>query len=660
MPSVLQLTLFLLASGVAGVLIFRYFGLPPILGYLAVGVLIGPHALGLASDSETVKYLAEFGVVFLMFSIGLEFNIHKLRSMRKIVFGLGASQVILTIVLTIPIGLMIAWIYPMSWQAALALGGALSMSSTAIVTKILSDRMELETEQGRNVIGILLFQDLAVIFLLILIPSLSQSGKDLVSDISVALVKITMALILIFYIGQTVMSRWFKLVAAYRSQELFMLNLLLIVLGMSALTEHFGLSMALGAFLAGMLISETPYRHEVEDDIKPFRDVLLGLFFITIGMLLDLRVIYEQWFLVLVLFVLPLVFKFGLVAILARLFGSSPGISIRTGLCLAQAGEFGFVLLNQIDGLHLIDPAFSQAVLAAMLLSMLTAPFLIQYSDQIALRFASNEWLLQSLALTKVATKSVRFKDHVIICGFGRSGQALAKMLDQENIPYLALDLDPDRIADAVAGGSHVVYGDATRENVLVAAGISRAKALVISFVNTPASLKILHQVEDLRPGMTVLVRTRDDADLEKLQSAGATEVIPELIEGSLMLASHVLLMMGVPMRKVVRRVTDAREERYGLLRGYFRGAEDDEVSANQSWHLHSVPLQENANALGKRLSELSLEEDGVHVQAVRRKQSGSDYLKLDLRDDPVLQMGDIIVLSGSPESIDLAETRLL
>ena len=660
MPSVLQLTLFLLASGVAGVLIFRYFGLPPILGYLAAGVLIGPHALGLASDSETVKYLAEFGVVFLMFSIGLEFNIHKLRSMRKIVFGLGASQVILTIVLTIPIGLMIAWIYPMSWQAALALGGALSMSSTAIVTKILSDRMELETEQGRNVVGILLFQDLAVVFLLILIPSLAQSGKDLITDISIALVKISLALVLIFYIGQNVMSRWFKFVAGYRSQELFMLNLLLIVLGMSALTEHFGLSMALGAFLAGMLISETPYRHEVEDDIKPFRDVLLGLFFITIGMLLDPVVIYEQWILVLLLFVLPLVFKFGLIAILARGFGSSSGISIRTGLCLAQAGEFGFVLLNQIDGLHMIDPAFSQAVLAAMLLSMLIAPFLIQYSDQIALRFASNEWLLQSLALTKVATKSVRNKDHVIICGFGRSGQALAKMLDQENISYLALDLDPDRIADAVAGGSHVVYGDATRENVLVAAGLSRAKALVISFADTPASLKILRLVEGLKPGMTALVRTRDDADLEKLQSAGATEVIPELIEGSLMLASHVLLMMGVPMRKVVRRITDAREERYGLLRGYFRGAEDDEVSANQSWHLHSVPLQEGAQALGKRLSELSLDEDGVNIQAVRRKSTESDYTKLDLAEHPVLQQGDIVVLSGSPESIDLAEARLL
>ena len=660
MPSVLQLTLFLLASGVAGVLIFRYFGLPPILGYLAAGVLIGPHALGLASDSETVKYLAEFGVVFLMFSIGLEFNIHKLRSMRKIVFGLGASQVILTIVLTIPIGLMIAWIYPMTWQAALALGGALSMSSTAIVTKILSDRMELETEQGRNVVGILLLQDLAVVFLLILIPSLAQSGKDLVIDIAFALVKIFLALVLIFYIGQNVMSRWFKFVAGYRSQELFMLNLLLIVLGMSAVTGLFGLCMALGAFLAGMLISETPYRREVEDDIKPFRDVLLGLFFITIGMLLDPIVIYEQWFLVLLLFIFPLVFKFGVIAVLTRGFGSSPGISIRTGLYLTQAGEFGFVLLTQIDGLHLVDPAFSQAVLAAMLLSMLAAPFLIQYSDQIALRFASNEWLLQSLALTKVATKSVRNKDHVIICGFGRSGQALAKMLDQENISYLALDLDPDRIADAVAGGSHVVYGDATRENVLVAAGLLRAKALVISFADTPHSLKILHLVEHIKPGMTVLVRTRDDADLEKLQSAGATEVIPELIEGSLMLASHVLLIMGVSMRKVVRRVTDAREQRYGLLRGYFRGAEDDEISANQSWHLHSIPVQEGAKAIGMTLSELALEEDGVHIQAVRRKSTNAEYIKLELDQNLVLQQGDIVVLSGSPESIDLAEARLL
>jgi CPA2 family monovalent cation:H+ antiporter-2 len=659
MPSVLQLTLILLASGVAGVVIFRYFGLPPILGYLAIGVLIGPHALGLANDSATVKYLAEFGVVFLMFSIGLEFNLHKLRAMRTIVFGLGGSQVILTILLAVPASLMMNWIYPISWQAAIALGGALAMSSTAIVTKLIADRSEIETEHGRNIIGILLFQDLAVVFLLILIPSLGKNPGDLFLALSAASIKITVALVLIFVIGQTLMSRWFSLVAKLRSQELFMLNLLLIVLGMAGLTEHFGLSLALGAFLAGMLIAETPYRHQVEEDVKPFRDVLLGLFFITIGMLLDFNVIYQQWLLVLLLLIGPLIFKFGLIALLSRLFGSSPGISIRTGLCLAQAGEFGFVLLNQIDGLDLIDPALSQAVLAAMLLSMFGAPFLIHHSDQIAMRFSTNEWLLQSLALTRVAAKSVRTENHVIICGFGRSGQSLARMLDQEKIPYIALDMDPDRVKEAAAAGDNVVYGDASRENYLVASGLSRAKAVVITYADTPATLKVLHQVELLRPGMTVLVRTKDDADLGKLQAAGATEVVPELIEGSLMMASHVLLIMGVPMRKVVRRITSAREARYSLLRGYFRGV-TDEVDSKESWRLHSVTLLPESASIGQTLEELHLDNEGVSVQAVRRKVGGSDYVKLELTPDLRLQANDILVLSGNSEATDLAESKLL
>ena len=659
MPSVLQLTLILLASGVAGVVIFRYFGLPPILGYLAIGVLIGPHALALANDSATVKYLAEFGVVFLMFSIGLEFNLHKLRAMRTIVFGLGGSQVVLTMLLAVPASLLMNWIYPISWQAAIALGGALAMSSTAIVTKLISDRSEIETEHGRNIIGILLFQDLAVVFLLILLPSLGKNPGDLFLALTAASIKITVALVLIFVIGQTLMSRWFSLVAKLRSQELFMLNLLLIVLGLAGLTEHFGLSLALGAFLAGMLIAETPYRHQVEEDVKPFRDVLLGLFFITVGMLLDFEVIYQQWMLVILLLIGPLVFKFGLIALLSRAFGSSPGISIRTGLCLAQAGEFGFVLLNQIDGLDLIDPALSQAVLAAMLLSMFGAPFLIQYSDRIAMRFSSNEWLLQSLALTRVAAKSVRTENHVVICGFGRSGQSLARMLDQEKIPYIALDMDPDRVKEAAAAGDNVVYGDASRENYLVAAGLSRAKAVVITYADTPATLKVLHQVEHLRPGMTILVRTKDDADLAKLQAAGATEVVPELIEGSLMMASHVLLMMGVPMRKVVRRITSAREARYSLLRGYFRGAADD-AESNESWRLHSVTLLPESASIGKTLEELHLENEGVSVQAVRRKIGGSDYVKLELTPELRLQANDILVLSGNSEATDLAESKLL
>lgn len=339
MHSPLDLTLVLLAAAVLGVVAFRMLQLPPMLGYLAVGILIGPHALGLASDSGQTKYLAEFGVVFLMFSIGLEFNLAKLRSMRRLVFGLGGSQVVLTMLAVAPVGWLFSAVFDLTWQASIALGGALAMSSTAIVSKMLSERLELETEHGRNIFSVLLFQDLAVVPLLIVIPALSRDPGELPMALALAIVKIVVALTLIFVLGKRVVSRWFHVVAARRSQELFMLNLLLVTLGMAALTERLGLSMALGAFMAGMLIAETPYRHQVEEDIKPFRDVLLGLFFVTIGMLLNVRVVIDNLWLVLTLLIVPVLFKFVLIAGLARLFGSRPGVAIRTGLGLAQAGE---------------------------------------------------------------------------------------------------------------------------------------------------------------------------------------------------------------------------------------------------------------------------------------------------------------------------------
>lgn len=423
MHSPLELTLVLLAAAVIGVVLFRMLQLPPMLAYLVVGVVIGPNATGLESDSAQTRYLAEFGVVFLMFSIGLEFSLAKLRSMRRLVLGLGASQVVLTMLLTVPASLLLSRWYPLSWQASLALGGALAMSSTAIVSKMLAERLQLETEHGRNIISVLLFQDLAVVLLLIVVPSLGKNPTDLVLTLSIAAVKIIVALVLILFLGQKLLSRWFHLVAARRSQELFMLNLLLVTLGMAALTERLGLSMALGAFLAGMLVSETPYRLQVEEDIKPFRDVLLGLFFVTVGMLLDPRVVIGHWGLVIGLVIGPVLFKFALIALLARAFGSGGGMAIRTALGLAQAGEFGFVLLNQIDGMRLIDPLLSQAILAAMLLSMLLAPFLIQYSDAIAMRLSRTDWLMQSLAMTKIAAQSLQTERHVIICGYGAAAR---------------------------------------------------------------------------------------------------------------------------------------------------------------------------------------------------------------------------------------------
>ena len=660
MHSALELTLLLLGAAVLGVVAFRMLHLPPMLGYLAVGTVIGPHGLGWADDNAATHTLAEFGVVFLMFSIGLEFSLPKLVSMRRTVFGLGTAQVLLTILATMTVGWLVARLLPqlvtISWRAAFALGGALAMSSTAIVSKLLTERLELESEHGRRIISILLFQDLALVPLLILIPALAQAPQDIVATLAWAALKAIAVLLLLLVVGQTLMRKWFHIVAKRRSQELFMLNLLLVTLGAAWITEKAGLSLALGAFVAGMLISETEYKHQVEEDIKPFRDVLLGLFFITIGMLLNVGMVVQHWWLVLLLLIAPVLLKFVLIAALARLFGSSTGVALRTGLALAQAGEFGFVLLNQVGGLRLIDPFIVQLILASMVLSMLIAPFILAYSNAIVMKLSANEWMQQSLALTQIATRTMKTQKHVIIAGFGRSGQSLAKLLEEEGILYHALDLDPDRVHEAQVAGANVSFGDAARRESLVAAGIHRAAALVVTYASTPSALKLLHLAHELAPTLPVIVRSYDDTDLDQLRAAGAAEVVPEAIEGSLMLASHALVTLGVPLRRVVHRVQRARDERYASLRGYFHGDSDVEEDAEHLHvRLHSVVLRQHAGAIGSNLAQLDLAQFGAEVTTLRRCKN-----RIDLTSDIVLQEGDIVVLRGTSESVSRAEKRLL
>ena len=660
MFSGLELTLLLLGSAVLGVVGFRMLHLPPMLGYLAVGILIGPHALGLAENNHITEQLAEFGVVFLMFSIGLEFSLSQLMAMRRIVFGLGLAQVLLTILATMLFGWLIATQLPaalsISWQASFALGGALAMSSTAIVVKMLTERLELESQHGRKIIGILLFQDLAVVPLLILIPALGQKQADLVSTLAWAGGKAVIVLVLLLFLGQKLMRKWFTIVVKRRSQELFMLNLLMVTLGAAWITERAGLSLALGAFVAGMLISETPYKHQVEEDIKPFRDVLLGLFFITVGMLLNVNVVIHNWWLVLILLAGPVLLKFALIALLAKLFGASDGVSMRTGLALAQAGEFGFVLLNLTAGAALMDPFIIQLVLASMVLSMLVAPFIIAKSDQIVMKISSNEWMLQSLQLTQIATRTMATQKHVIVAGFGRSGQSLATLLTEEKVAYHALDLDPERVQEAQAAGANVSYGDAARRESLVAAGIYRASALVITYASTPSAIKVLHLVHELAPALPVIVRSHDDTDLDLLKAAGAAEVVPEALEGSLMLASHALVMLGVPLRRVVHRVQSARDERYASLRGYFHGTGDASDDAEHLYvRLHSVTLGDDASSIGKHLSELALNEVGAEVTTIRRGKT-----RVEATPATGLEKGDVVVLRGSAEAVSRAEGRLL
>ncbi len=544
----------------------------------------------------------------------------------------------------------------LGWQSAIALGGALAMSSTAIVVKLMAERLELESEHGRRVMGVLLFQDLAVVPLLVLIPALGSSPEALARELGLALIKAAALLTVLLVGGQRVMRWWLTLVARRKSEELFVLNLLLVTLGLAWLTEHAGLSLALGAFVAGMLIAETEYKHQVETDIRPFHDVLLGLFFITVGMKLDAVAVVDHWALVLLLTVAPVLFKFALVTALARGFGAAPGVALRTGLYLAQAGEFGFVLLALATDKHLLPPGLQSPILASMVLSMLATPLLFLNSNRIVMRLSASDWLLQSVAMTTIARRAINAEEHIIICGFGRSGQNLARLLELEKIAYIALDLDPDRVRQAAAAGQSVVFGDAARLQSLVAAGLARASAVVISYHDTPSALRILHLVQAHAPTVPVVVRTIDDADMERLRAAGATEVVPEAVEGSLMLASHALALVGVPMRRVLRRIQEQRDARYGLLRGYFHGADDDTADELGHARLLSVTLPAGSGSVRQRLGDALAATRGVAVVSLRRASGASLKPEASLE----LAAGDTLVLSGLPEPLALAEASLL
>ena len=658
--SALELTLLYLLAAVLGVVACRSLKLPPMLGYLAVGVVIGPHALALSKNADGVRHLGEFGVVFLMFVIGLEFNLPKLRSMRRHVFGLGLLQVVLTIVLATLGSLFLASMAPtlwkMEWQTALALSGAIAMSSTAIVVKLLAERLEIDSEHGKRVMGVLLFQDLAVVPLLVLIPALSSPADQLFMSLAIAAAKATVLVGLLLTGGQRVMRWWLTIVARRKSEELFVLNLLLVTLALAWLTELAGLSLALGAFIAGMLISETEFKHQVETDIRPFHDVLLGLFFISIGMMLDWHIVLERWPLVLLLATVPVAFKLALVTGLAWALGATTGVSLRTGLYLAQAGEFGFVLLTLSNDSNLVPAHLLNPILASMVLSMLATPFIIMQSNRIVMKLVASEWLQQSLQMTTIARKSINANKHVIICGYGRCGQNLGQMLEREGIQYMALDLDPDRVRQAAAAGDSVVFGDAVRLQALMAAGLARASAVVVTYLDTASALKVLANTRAHAPNVPVIVRTVDDHDLEKLQAAGATEVVPEAIEGSLMLASHALALVGVPMRRVIRVVQDQRDARYNLLRGYFRGADDDTVNELDEERLATIVLPLGIKSVGRVLGALDLPSLGVRVVSLRRSKGKA----VAGDNDAVLEGGDTLVLSGKPAALAMAEEKLL
>ena len=647
--------LLLLTSSVLAVGLFRALRLPAMLAYFAVGILFGPYALNFLPSTESGRHVAEFGIVFLMFSIGLEFSLPNLYAMRKTLFGLGGSQVLITLAVT----MLVAWLAGLSVTTAFVIGGALTMSSTAIVSKILMERLDLNSRHGRLSIGILLFQDLAVIPILVLIPALGAHSTDLGTTLGLSLIKTTVLLFVLFKFGKAIFNAWFGLVAAQRSRELFVLNVLMVTLLLAFATKVAGLSYALGAFIAGMLISETRFRYQVESDIAPFRDILLGLFFISVGMLLDFNFLIHHIGWVLALLLVFVLFKAVLIATLVRVIGYEWGVGIRSGLILAQAGEFSFVILALGMQQKLIGGNELQLVLAASLLSMVIAPFLIQKNGRIARKLVKSYLTNSEQKVDAIDSVGKDLKDHVIICGYGRSGQYLGRFLKEERIPFIALDIDPTRVHEAAAAGEHVMYGDAGRRLVLEAAGGARAKALIVSYSDMRASMKVLHVAQESYPNLPVIVRTYDEKYMDEFRAAGATEVVPEVLEGSLMLASHALVLLGVPLNRVVKRIRAFREERYKMFKGFFAGITDagSKTADKQLMRLHSLEIFQHFYVCGKRLDQVEFSQFNVELHQIRRPNMLEDIAP---RPDMVVAEGDVLVLLGDSESLIAMEIYLI
>jgi CPA2 family monovalent cation:H+ antiporter-2 len=565
--------LIILASSLVVIALFRRLRLPPVLGYLCVGLLVGPSAFDWVNESEHLPDVAELGVVFLLFSLGLEFSLSKMIALRQVVFRLGSQQVLISTAL---LGLLLM-LLGMPMTPALLLGAGLSLSSTAIVTKELGSLGEVFSSHGQNAVGVLLFQDVVAVLLLTLVPVFAGSSEQA----WYWALPLTLAKTVVLFVGLLLASRWllprlFHEVAASRSAELFVLLALVIVLLTAWLTHLLGLSPALGAFLAGMLLGESHYRHQIEADIRPFRDILLGVFFVSIGMLIDLQLFVSHSLLIVGLTVGLMVIKGIVVALLVKWRGSDSETAWRSGLALAQGGEFCFALMAQMQQNSMMPEALGDLLLAATFCSMLLTPLLLRAAPRIAavLHRKPN----QEAKIEEISALNADLNQHVVICGYGRVGQSIGRFLRNARQPYIALDNDPVRVQEAASGESDVHYGDSSRGDLLNAVGLLRARLLVVAVDQSDIALRILKEARRLNAHVPILVRTRDDSQWADLKAAGATEVVPELLESSLMLASHALIMLGLPAHQVQEQVDQVRIDRYRLLQGFYPGSDDAET----------------------------------------------------------------------------------
>lgn len=642
----------ILTSAVLIVWLFRRLHLPAILAYLVAGMLVGEHGLAFAQDHVDYDHFAELGIVFLLFTLGLEFSVPKLIAMRHLVLAVGSLQVAISMI----IFTIIAMFLGQDFTTSLVIGGILALSSTAIVIRQLSETGAMKRKSGQISVAVLLFQDVAVVPLLIIIPMLAQeSESSMILALLFALVKGVFVVGLLLLTGKWLLPRLFNLVAQVRTDELFVLTTLLVTLVASALTQFFGLSMALGAFLAGMMLGESQYKHQLEADIRPYRDILLGLFFVTVGMKLDIAILLSSPLLILQLLASFMIIKIVVIKLLAVKAGESVKDAWASGIMLGQMGEFGFVLIALASQVNILSPDIVSLLLGAGVLSMAITPYMIDKSRSIGL-WLSREKKVDADELNK-ALDNTDLTNHVIICGFGRIGQTVSRFLKQESIDFVAIDIDPLRTKKAQEAGENVLFGSSRQTELLLAAQLSKAQLVVIAFGQDKQSIDAIQKVRSMSPDVPILVRTRNDDQLDNLQAAGANQVVPESLEGSLMLVSHVLSLTGVPFSRIMRRVQTERKNHYNHLHGFFQG-EDTDMSAQARDHIefaNAITLTNNSFATGQSIKALKLIAKRVVIISIRR-----DEIEMEQPgEEIVLQSQDTLVLRGKPRRVERAERYL-
>lgn len=643
----------LLTIAVITVSISRRLHFPPILGYIIVGIIVGPHAFGFIDKEENIELLAEFGIVFLLFAIGLEFSFAQMVAMRKQVFGLGTAQVLSTGIIVYFIG----YLAGLDQNTNIVIAGAFALSSTAIVIKQLTEQSEIQSRHGRSTLGILIFQDIMAIPLLILIPTLAMSEGDnaLTWAMSMAFLKGVIVVVVMHMIGKYLLRPLFHEVASAKSQELFTLTVLTVALGAAAFTEEMGLSMTLGAFLAGMMLSETEYRHQIESDIRPFQDILLGLFFVTVGMIISLEVLAEHFWLIIGLTIAIIFIKGAVLYTVARLFKKEAGVSLRIALSLSQVGEFGLVLMTLAFTYKLLPEEAGNILLTAAVLSMSIAPFLVKFNGKIAKFLHKESYDADHREIeSTISEDSKHISDHVILCGFGRVGQTVGRFLHSSNRPFLALDMDIKRVHEARAAGERVYYGDASKQTILDAAALDKSKVVIITFSDFHASIKILKTIRSINKEIPILVRTLDDKHVNELTDAGANEVVPDTFESSIMLASHLLLMIGHPPSQVLKQTRDIRKNRYKTLENFYPGEDDNRLEQHQVMKgiIHSIHLIETSFAVEQKLENLELSQFNVNIEAIKRGHVRGE----NPSGETTMRLNDHLVISGLAEDIKRAE----